>query len=265
MTLRDIINNTQRFASNNSPAILTAVGVTGTVTTAWLAGVASFKAAQILEDEKVAKSVRLTSQDDNHFDLTAREKFELLWVLYVPAVATGVGTVACIIMANRVQGRRAAAMAAAYSLSERAFTEYKEKVVEKLGEHKERAVRDELAQERVKNHPPKDGFVIITDSDKVLCHDAFSNQYFHSDMETIRKAVNDVNAQVLHNDSATVTDFYNFIDSPELNPTDISSEMGWNTDKLLECDYTTVLYKDRIPCLSVSFARAPMPNPWRYV
>jgi hypothetical protein len=104
--------------------------------------------------------------------------------------------------------------------------------------------------------PPSDG--------KVLCHDAFSNQFFHSDMESIRRAQNDINAQILHSDFATVSDFYHAIGSPELEATSVSGEMGWNTDKLLDISYSTVLHKNTTPCLSIDFAVVPIREPWRF-
>jgi hypothetical protein len=170
---------------------------------------------------------------------------------------------AAIIGANRIGTRRAAAVTAAYAISERAFNEYREKVVEKIGETKEQAVRDEIAQDRVNRLGEK--VVMVPPSDgKVLCHDAFSNQFFHSDMESIRRAQNDINAQILHSDFATVSDFYHAIGSPELEATSVSGEMGWNTDKLLDISYSTVLHKNTTPCLSIDFAVVPIREPWRF-
>lgn len=261
MNIAQIAQKAEKLFSDNSPAILTAIGVTGALTTAYLTGKASFKAAKVIEEAQYIENVK-----GDHNPLMKREKVKLVWHLYVPAVGFGVVTVVSIIGANRIGTRRTAAMAAAYTLSERAFDEYKNKVVEKIGAGKERAVRDDLAQDRVNRAAEHQTVIVHADSTKVLCHDAFSNQFFHSDMQTIRKAVNDVNAQVIHSDFATVNDFYHAIDPQEieLKPTSVSGDLGWNTDKMLEIDPTTVLHDDATPCLSINFATVPIRDPWRF-
>ena len=67
----------------NSPIILTALGVSGTVTTAYLTGKASYRAARRLGEEPAW--------------LSNREKVELVWDLYVPAGVSAVVTVGCIV------------------------------------------------------------------------------------------------------------------------------------------------------------------------
>lgn len=256
MNLQQIIRDAKLLVSDNSPAILTGIGVAGTITTAFLTGQASFKAYEKIDDE---------SSSNPEYIISTQNNVKLVWTLYIPPAIVGIGTITAIVFANRIGSRRAAAVAAAYTISERAFSEYKEKVVEHMGKQKEQKVRDEIAQDRINRNNLPRGLTVVSSDDSVLCHDAWSNQYFHSDMETIRKAVNDVNAQILHSDFATITDFYNAIDANELEQTDGSSDFGWNTDRLLAVEYTTVLYKDKIPCLSISFASMPMQNPWRLV
>lgn len=88
-------------------------------------------------------------------------------------------------------------------------------------------------------------------------------------METIRKAMNDINQKIIHHDYATVSDLYEAIRDKEIRDsapenTTISSEMGWNSDNLLEIDFQTVLYDERVPCLSMVFAVVPVRDPWRF-
>lgn len=241
MNLSDLAKRGVKLAADNSPAILTALAVTGTVTTAYLTGRASFKAAMIL------------SEESPHLD--TREKVDLVWRLYVPAVGTGLMTVGCTIAATRIGTRRAAAVAAAYTLSERAFTEYREKVVEKLGEKKEQAFRDELAQDRVDRNPIATRQIVIVEGKSVLCYDAYTGRYFLSDMETLKKAQNDVNHQVLNEYYASLTDFYDKVGLPS---TSMSDEVGWNSDRLLELKFSVTLGEHDKPCLSVDFDVAPI-------
>ena len=150
---------------------------------------------------------------------------------------------------------RAAAVAAAYTISEKAFSEYKEKVVERLGTPKEQKIRDEVAQDRVTKNPPNERETIITGGGEVLCYEAFTGRYFKSDMETLKKAQNDLNYVMLNDGYASLSDFYNKIDLPT---TSYSDEIGWTSDKLLELNFSTVLSDDGRPCISIDFMAAPV-------
>lgn len=263
MNIAKFAKRIEKTATDNSPLILTIVGVAGTVSTAILTGRATYRAAQIIYEEQEAQAIKLRGEGDFPQPMSGKEKFELTWKLYIPAVSMGVVTCGSIVMANRIGARRAAAVAAAYTISERAFEEYREKVVEKIGETKEKEVREEIARDRV-NRRDDIPIVIAGDTTSVLCHDAFSNQFFYSDMETLRKAQNDINAQILHADYATVTDFYHYVNAEGLEETSVSGEMGWNTNKFLELHFSTVLHKEKTPCISFDFAVMPIRDPWRF-
>lgn len=247
MNLHNIVRMTGKALKDNSPSILTAFGVTGTITTAYLASKASFKAAETIRFEQAY----LASKDkDTHLDY--KEKTKLVWKLYIPAAVSGVLTIGCTISSTRIGSRKAAALTAVYSLTEKAFSEYKEKVVETLGENKERAIRDELAQDKVTKNPPPHQYreVIISGPGNVLCCELFTGRYFNSDMETIRKAANDVNEKIIHEMYVTLSFFYYLIGLPY---TSYSSEIGWDSDRLMELQFSTVLTDDGRPCLAFEY------------
>lgn len=248
-TLREILARGGKLAADNSPAILTAVGVTGALTTAYLTGKASFKAALILND------------NDHYGQADVKEMFQLTWKCYIPAAITAALTISAIIGANRIGTRRAAALAAAYAISERAFEEYKTKIIEKLGPKKEQEARDEIAQDRVDRNPVGSQEIIIAGAGTVLCHEAYTGRYFLSDMETLRKAQNDINAQVLSDSYASLTDFYDLIGLPH---TANSDEVGWNSDKLMDLKFSAVISQDgRSPCISIDFTVHPVRHYYR--
>lgn len=248
MGLNNIAGRMGKFASDNSPAILTGLGVVGALTTAYLTGKASFKAAQLIREEEKGG----TAGDPRQ---RFKERFNLTWKLYIPAASSAVTTVAFIIVANRIGSRRATALAAAYAISERAYDEYREKIVEKLGERKELAARDEIAQDRVMRNPPPEDMVLLEDGLSVLCCDLFSGRYLMSDMETIRRAENDVNFQVNNDYYASLSDFYDAIGLPH---TSMSDDFGWNSDKLLDLEFSTTLTPSGKPCLTFDFKVMPI-------
>lgn len=252
MDLAQLFRRAQKLTIDHSPVILTGIAVAGTVTTAYLTGKATLKADRIIRAEE--KEGRVSTGDPS-YAIHNRRKAELTWRFYIPPVTTGLLTVTCIIGANRIGTRRAAAVAAAYTLSEKAFLEYRDKVVEKLGDKKEQSLRDELAQERVTRNPGDSSKLVIIDGKSVLCYEAFTGRYFISDMETLRKAQNDINFQVNNQYYASLTDFYDLVG---LTSTSMSDEVGWNADKLLDLKFSTTMSEDGRPCIVINYAVAPV-------
>lgn len=249
MNISYILKRGEKALADNSPQILTTVGVVGTLTTAYLTGKASFKAADIIamEEVRISKEPRVP--------LTNGERFQLVWKLYIPAASSALLTATAIVGATQIGTRRAAAMAAAYSMSRREFADYQEKIVEKLGEKKEREARDELAQERINRNPVGNQQVFVTGGGEVLCYDTWTGRYFMSDMETLKAAQNQVNYQVLNSYYASLSDFYNAIGLPN---TKNSDDFGWNSDKLLELTFSTTMSDENKPCIAIDFQVEPI-------
>lgn len=249
MNLNDILKGSKKFVFDNSPAIMTAIGVAGVVSTAYLTGTATVKATSLyFEHER--------QLDEMPRKEATKWLFKYTWRLYLPAAVSTLATITCIVCANRIGNRRAAAMAAAYTISEKAFAEYKDKVVEKLGDKKEQAVRDEIQQDRVTRTSEESKNVIIAEGD-VLCYEAFTGRYFKSNMEALKKAQNDTNYQMINDNYASLSDFYNRVGLP---PTATSDEVGWNLDQLVELEFSTVLSEDGKPCIAINFLVSPIRN-----
>lgn len=244
MNLSNIIRRTEKVLRANSPAILTSLGVSGTLTTAYLTARASFKAVRVIDLEQR----RLDLNEKSH-PLDNKEKAQLVWKLYIPPVLSSTITVACIIGGARIGTKRTAAAYSLLTVSEQAFVEYKEKVIEQIGERKEQKVRDEIAQDRVNQTSPQAGVVIVS-AGQVLCHEMHTGRYFNCDIETMRKAQNTINAQLIREMDASLSDFYYLVGLP---PTSYSSSTGWNSSKMLELNFSTVLSDDGRPCLSFEY------------
>jgi hypothetical protein len=243
MQITALAKQTEKLVVDNSPVILTIVGVAGTISTAVLSARAGSKARAILSEESPF--------------LETKEKVQLVWKEFIPPVGVATITVVAIIGANRIGQRRAAALAVAYSLSEQAFTEYKDKVKERLTGPKEQAIKDEVAQDRVTKAGVSE--VVIVNGN-VLCHEAFTGRYFQSSMEELKKAQNDVNYMINNNYYASLTDLY---DKIGLERTSFSDEVGWNCDKLLELEFSTTLSPDGRPCISVDYTVVPVRDYFR--
>ena len=245
--LRGLFSNI-KMPDISSTTVLTGMGVTGVVTTAYLTGRASFKAAELIRREEIVK----TLPPDK---LTNKEKVKLVWPLYVAPISVGCTTITAIVVANHTASKRIAALTVASGISERALTEYKAKVLEKLGEKKEMAIRDEVAQDRVANTPVNKEVLVIGAGD-VLCFDLLTGRYFQSTVEKIRQAEIKINYEILNHMYASLSRFYDEIGIP---PTPYSDTVGWNglTDRF-EVLFSTVMSPDNRPCIAVDFSHPPV-------
>jgi hypothetical protein len=237
MNFRDTALKVEQVLRENSTSILTAFGVTGTISTAYLAGKATYTIGY-----------RASTRDENGAPkLTKKEWVKDYWKLYIPAVVSGSLTIGCVVGASRISSRRAAALTAAYSLTEKAYAEYKEKIIETIGDKKEKKVRDEIAADRLAKSPPQP--LVMLGTGDVLCCELHTGRYFNSDMETLRRAQNDINAKLMREMEATVSDFYYLIGLPT---TSHSSYSGWKSEKMLDLSFSTLLHDGR-PCLSFEY------------
>lgn len=152
--------------------------------------------------------------------------------------------------------RRNAALTAAYNLSATALSEYKEKVIETVGEKKEQAIRDKVAEERIKKDPVKPSTVIVSGNGTTRCFDTITKQRFTSDIETIRRVVNDLNQRMINGDDyISLNEFYYEIG---LDSCLVGDELGWNVqDNLIELDFSAQLDTDGVPCIVVDYVYPP--------
>jgi uncharacterized protein DUF6353 len=258
MDFASLARRAAHFAANNSPTILTSVAVVGTISTAYLAGKASFRAAAIIqEDEKDHFSSEEDRRDTRE---VMKDRILLVWKEYIPAGIMLGGTLACIISANRVGLRRAAGMAAAYSILEKGAEEYKAKVVKILGEKKEEQIHADLAQDRVTRHRLEDVELLEAPGGE-LCFDEYNKRYFRSTIQDIRTAENDLNHSLVHHNYATLADFYSMLD---LSCPAYSHTVGWSSDRLLEVRTTSALMDGDKPVIVMSFKNEPHPDYQRF-
>ena len=245
--LATIAKDIRKFASKRSPEILTGIGIAGMITTTILAVRATPKALKLIEEQKEEKSVD---------ELSSFEVVKVAWKPYVPAMVTCIASTACLIGASSVNTKRNAALATAYKLSETALSEYRDKVVEAIGEKKERIVRDKVAEERVKKNPVSKNEVIVTGNGKTLCFDPISGRYFMCSIETIKKAENTLNKQMLHDISGYVS-LNEFYDELGLDHTSVGNDLGWNTNQLIDIDFSSQLNDNGEPSVVLDYLVAP--------
>lgn len=253
-SMANVGTNVRQFVNKRSPEILTGIGIAGMITTTVLAVKATPKAMELIEERKTQEWTD---------KLSPLEVVKVAWKPYIPAIVTGVTSTFCLIGASSVHSKRNAALATAYKLSETALTEYREKVIETIGEKREQTVRDKVAEERVKKNPVSKNEVIVTNTGKTLCFDPISARYFYSSIEKIKRAENELNKEMLHAFSGYVSlnDFY---DEIGLDHTSVGDDLGWNTDKLIDINFSSQLNDNGEPSVVLDYAVAPNYNYYKF-
>lgn len=257
MTIADVSKRVLRLMDDQAPLILTSLGVAGVLSTVILAVKVTPEAIRVVKHRQMTE-YRFSKQEIP--EPTKLEIIKWSWQLYIPAAGMGAVTIACIIGSQSINTRRQAALISGYTIMEGAFKEYREKVVEKLGEKKETGIRDDIAKDHVENNPPSNQ-VVITGKGDVLCYDTSSGRYFNCDMETLRRAQNDVNMQCINEMYASQNEFYQRIGLPNNKYGD---EFGWTTDNPLELTFSAVLSEDNLPCISIDYRTAPIRGYYKF-
>ena len=242
---KGLVNGIKNTMIRKSPEILVGIGIAGMITTTVLAVKATPKALELIHEKKEELGVE---------KLTAGETVKTAWKCYIPAVVS----TACIISSSTVHTKRNAAIAAAYELSQKALVDYKDAVIETIGEKKEQIVKEKIAEKRLKEDPVSKKEVILTGKGSTLCYESLSGRYFESDMESIKHAVNVLNAQMLDDMYVSLNDFYDLIG---LSYTDMGEKLGWSIDDgLVETSFSAKTTDYGQLCLVLDYSTQPKYN-----
>ena len=252
--LKRTIKSVERVLTKYSPGILTGIGITGMIGATFMAVKATPKALYLIETKKEEAEVE---------ELASVETIKTCWKCYIPAALTTVVSAACLIGASTVSAKRNAALATAYSISEAALREYQEKVVEVIGEKKEKAVRDAVAKDQIERDPVTKSEVVIIDSNSnTLCYEPLSGRYFKSTIDKIKKAEIKLDRQMIQEMYVSLNDFYWEIG---LDETDLGDKMGWNLSKgYMDLSFSSQLADDGTPCAVIVYGIPPVYDYQRY-
>lgn len=199
------------FVKKNSATILTCVGAAGVVATAVTAVKATPKAVRLLEEAKAEKGEELTKW----------EVVKTAGPAYIPSVAIGAGTIACIFGANILNKRHQAAIMSAYAMLDQSYKEYRNKTNELYGEDADQNIRKEIAKDKYKDQDIE----MSGEGNKQLFFDEFSGRYFEASMEEVLAAEYKINRMINIGFGAYLNEFYELLG---LEPVDYGEYLGWN-------------------------------------
>lgn len=246
MNIKTMAKSVWAGAKKHSPEILIGMGIAGAASSVIFAVKATPKAMILLEEKRQELGVE---------KLEAKEIIKTAAPVYIPtAVSFGV-SVACIVGASSVNARRNAALTAAYTLSESTLRTYRDKVLETVGEDKEREIRQKAAIEQQQRTPEPQTLVVSSAAGQLKCFDSLSGRYFVSTKNEIDKAVNEFNRQLRDDMRISLNDWYDLIG---LDTNKLGDMLGWDIGRgYVETCYASRLDEDGLPCLVVNYVEPP--------
>ena len=255
---KSLIQTLHRGAAKHSPQILIGMGIGGSIIAGVLAVRATPKALRLMDEEKKRLTAVAQKKKKNAAPvakLTPKETVRTVWKCYIPAVAVEAASIACILGGNSMNLKRNAALATAYGLTQNSFMRYQDKVIESIGEKKEKIIRDEVAEEELKEHPVWNTEVIMTGDGNVLCYDTISCRYFYSNREYIRRIVNDLDMRMRNDFYVSLNDLYYEL---HLEGSSIGDDIGWHIDNgYLDITFSSKITTDGRPYLVLIYLVSP--------
>ncbi len=213
----------------NAPKILTGISIASSIAAVGFTIKGTILAVEI-EKQRKAKIESGELPEPEHPKL---EVVKSVWKCYIPAftfLSVSCGTALC---GTNISTARTAMATAACKASELAFDEYKAKVIERLGEDKEKEIRQEIAKDQVEqrmDHPP-----IVTPFEKYLCQEKYTGTIFYSNLYDIKDAFIEMNYSLLNGDDEL--SFADYLGHFEIDSKE--EAIGWNVSMtgLLDLSY----------------------------
>lgn len=273
-----------RTAKEHSPEILTGIGIAGFIATVILAVKATPEVAESIEfaKENIAYDEYTSDWIDAHQDrkydnmmharfeefvdneyseglypvkLKFKEVFQMSWRAYLPAAITGCTSIACVIGGVSTSLRRTAAMATVAKVAETTLKEYSKKVVDEIGEEKEKEIKEEAkkaAAEKIEaENRPK-----YHDNETRLYCDGYLKKPLYATPVEIERAIGELNRMKDLYTYFSLNDFYSCLKSDSCPAGD---ELGWNdSDGVITYHITdTAITYDGRPALVIDFSSDP--------
>lgn len=238
------MTKSQLFLRKNSSTILTIVGAAGVVTTSVLTAKATPKALELIDNAKWEKGEQLTSL----------ETVKVAWKPYIPAIISGVSTIACIFGANFLNKRTQASLMSAYALLDNSYREYRKKSKEL---HQDENIN--IDHEIIKSKFDKN---MKLNDEKELFFDYQAMRYFESTLEEVEQAKAILNRKIFTDGFACLNDFYDILG---ISHVPYGYQLGWSTvtsdkvygDSALDFEYETVEMDDGLTCKIITITYPP--------
>ncbi|MEG1546072.1 MAG: DUF6353 family protein [Bacteroides sp.] len=244
---RTKIEELKKKLSNSTPEILVGLGLVGFATSTIMAVKSTPKALQLIEVEREIR------EENKEPEMTKMDIVGIAWKQYIPSIVFYTLSSACIFGSTSIINKRNTAIVAAYKLTEKAYTEYKDAVIEQIGSNEEREIVEKINTRKMKDTPYNETLVVGTGD--VVIYDSLSGRYFKSTLLAVEKAVVDINFRIINDMYASINDFYELLD---IEYTETGFDMGWNLDNKMEVYYSSRITDDGQPCIVLNYEKSPI-------
>lgn len=229
-TIQMALHRSMMWIKKHSPVGLSCIASVGVVVTAIAAVKATPKAVLLIHTDSERR------HDGDPYAYTKKEAIAVAWKCYIPAVAIGASTIACIMGANALNRRQQAALTSAYALVQSSYKEYKDKLRELYGEEAHNAIMDSIIKEKCKditisasggwyNSTLDFGEGMNPEVTRTF-YDSFSQRYFETSIAKVIEAEYHLNRNFMFAGTIPLNDFYEFLG---LEKTDLGDTVGWSS------------------------------------
>ena len=250
-----------QWLKRSSPTILSIAAAAGVVGTVVVTSKAAVKA-----EPYICGTSRL-NHDGDPYAATKLEAIRAAWKVYIPVVAVGGATIACIFCSNALNRKQQAGLVAAYVALNKSYTEYKDKVKELFGEDGQARVRDEIAKDHYKFDDIYDDnlelfyFEPACGSGVFDADHAFSDGYFQSTKAAVQNAFYHANRNFALRGYESLNELLDFLN---LENVKYGDEVGWSIEngaddgyEWLDYDITPTTIDEGLVCYIIHMPDEP--------
>jgi hypothetical protein len=238
------------FLTKNGSKILIGASVV-TMASAIVMGIKSHTKYEIL-------MVEAKDELEDEEEISKKTKMKTFVKAYWPTIILAVCSASCTIGSHYINQKHQAAL----TMSNKALNEFQKKTIEHIGEKKVTEIKDKIAKDKIEAKKPEENKIIITPSNgKVLFFDDYSGRYFYSDVETIKRVVNNLNRKLPEEMYITLNELYVELGIPEI---ELGDQLGWHLDNCtgFEESLSAQITDNGEPCIVVSYDPTPDPTGW---
>lgn len=235
-----------RSLDKKKPQILMGSAISGYLAAICLAVKETPKAVQLIDEAR-----------DEDGNITKMDAVKASWKCYIPAALATAGSTACAIASCTISHKRNMALATAYAAAMTSAQEYKNTVLEVVGEEKAEEIRKAADKKKMDSNPITQNEVLKTNGNGLdQVYDPWSGRYFWSSINEMVAAMNDLNYSMLNFDTVHLNDFYDMLGLDRTKP---GSDYGWdiNVTGAVKIMCSTQIADNNRPCFVLGFDYEP--------
>lgn len=191
---------------------------------------------------------------------TKKEKFLVALKHYAIPGAGMILSLGGLVGVHVSKNKQISKLALGLAASERLYNDYRDKVIDIIGEKKENEVQEKIVEDKVNKtdipENPTKTFV-LDQTQRCLCFDMYTGQYFESNKQLIENGINKANSELLSSGYLSLDDFYYNIGLKGAGSVCVDHGWKYDVDGLISVEFTSVLKDGAIPVLAIRFANRP--------